>query len=310
MNTIDFIIIGIVLGSGLIGLLRGFVREVLSILTWIGAAAATYYLFYNVSFIRNFAHGHIASQQIADGVTIAVLFIVSLIICSIISGILSDLVRRSTLGGIDSSLGLAFGLARGVVLIAVCEIVLSAFTPRQNQSQSIQTARFTPLARQISDKVLEILPSNTRSFILSQSHKATANLVPTLPQTDSPPSSQGELQVPVVPSQEPSSEPNSSTPQGEEVVPRPKPPVPGEGSPAKSSTSLNLPSPQAVLPPLPGNSQEQKTAPSQTHVPQDPQKTADALANLKPQVAGEKKNDLGYNQSQRHDMDRLFQTAQ
>lgn len=296
MNTIDFIVIGIVLGSGLIGLLRGFVREVLSICTWIGAAAATYFFF---SFTKEFARGHISNPMIADGVTIVVLFIALLIIFSIICGIISDLVRKSTLGGIDRSLGLGFGLVRGVILIAVCEVVLSAFTPRQNQSESIQTARFTPLARQFGDKLLEILPSNAKSFILSQSHKAVTAVPPAILSPEMPSLEQ-------IPGQAFPETPQQGTPPNMSGVS----PVPNENPSAEAGNPMAVPPPHAILPSLPGAPQQQQVAPNQTPIPQDPQKTADALAHLKPQVTGEKKNDDGYNQNQRHDMDRLFQTAQ
>jgi membrane protein required for colicin V production len=120
VNTLDLIVISVVVLSGLFAFVRGFVREALSIVAWIGAGLVAYYGF------ERFAPtvGKLVTNPLAAQLTTAgLLFVVSLLVFSIGVGMLSDLVRASRMGSVDRSLGLIFGLARGVLVVCLGYLV-------------------------------------------------------------------------------------------------------------------------------------------------------------------------------------------
>lgn len=155
MNGIDIAILSIMGLSVIMGAVRGLTREILGLLTWAGAALATYVM---LPLTRDIARGHVANPMIADTITCVILFIFALIFFSILTNMISSSVRESTLGGVDKALGFGFGVIRGAFLLSAAELTFSAFTPRQAQATAIQNAKFTPLIQRGGDTLRGIIP--------------------------------------------------------------------------------------------------------------------------------------------------------
>ena len=102
---IDYINIGIIVFSVLVSLLRGFVREVMSLASWVVAffIASNFYV-YLAGLLTS-----IESLYLRNGVAIAILFIASLIVGGIVNYVLGQLVDRTGLSGTDRLLGACFG---------------------------------------------------------------------------------------------------------------------------------------------------------------------------------------------------------
>ena len=116
---IDWVIIALITVSTLISLKRGFVREALSLVTWVGAFILA----------RTF---HPQMQPLVRLIAaFAILFFGTLIVGAIINNMIGHLIRATGLSATDRVLGMGFGLLRGVVVV----IVAIAFT------------RYTPLAQ-------------------------------------------------------------------------------------------------------------------------------------------------------------------
>jgi membrane protein required for colicin V production len=126
MNTVDIIVIAVVALSALIAFLRGFVREVLTIGSWLGAALVTLYGF---PLLQPKFEQWISSKLAADIACGIALFISSLIVFSIISHMLARFVRGSALTAVDRSLGLLFGLVRGAILVSLAYMLIFALDP-------------------------------------------------------------------------------------------------------------------------------------------------------------------------------------
>lgn len=168
MNPIDIAILTIMGISCLMGIVRGLTREILGLMTWLGASFGAYATYPAVSHI---ARGYIANPMIADSISGVALFIIYLIVFSIISFNISNAIRGSVMGSLDRGLGLAFGVIRGAVLLCAIEILFSLFILREAQSQNIKTARFVPIVRRGADELLTMLPAHLREMLDQQSQK-------------------------------------------------------------------------------------------------------------------------------------------
>ena len=155
INVTDLAILAVVLISGLFAFVRGFVHELLSIGAWIGAALVT--LFF-LPLLLPFAREIISIQIAADIAAGVALFLVVLIGLSIITHWLARQVRESSLGALDRSLGLVFGLARGALIVCIAWIALLWAMPPRDHPNWITEARARPLVEQGADLLVSVLP--------------------------------------------------------------------------------------------------------------------------------------------------------
>lgn len=125
----DYVIIGVIVLSALVGLARGFVRETLSLIAWILA------IWVALSFAPDFSGllaGRISSPSLRLMAAFTVLFLGTLILAALINFlIVRTLDKAGGLGGIDNILGTLFGIARGVLVIAIL-VLLAGATPMPN----------------------------------------------------------------------------------------------------------------------------------------------------------------------------------
>lgn len=336
MNGIDITILGIFFASVLIGALRGFTKELLSLFSWGGASALSYVC---VPMARHLVTPYIGNPMMADIATGFCLFILFLILLSIIANIIAGYIHESSFRGIDRSLGFGFGIFRGVVVISGLELLFSTFWPRHTQSPTIQTARFIPMARKGGDTILQLLPSAARESILDQAIKVENQLqakvkenvkaeaeafAEGLKQGDpnlgaSPHHTAG--QSPASPSQpslpltihgqnpSPSDSPGIQA-QGQSQMVVIRPPQPGQppqlGTAPEGAPVLASPGTQGAGAYAPPPAQNVRGI-GQAAINQDTQATVDELARLKPRST--EKEESGYTRGQRDDMNRLFQAA-
>ena len=125
MIWVDYAIIGIIALSALIGLLRGFVREALSLAAWVAA------IWVAVEFSGRLAAvltHYISVPSLRLMAAFAALFLGILILIGIINFLIVRLLAKTGLGGTDQMLGIVFGIARGVVIITLL-ILLAGATP-------------------------------------------------------------------------------------------------------------------------------------------------------------------------------------
>lgn len=141
-NLIDLIVVTVIVLSGIFALARGFVKEVLSIISWVGAVFATLYGFDTASAL---ARKFIGTPLIADAVAGGGLFLITLFMLSSISGLIANRVRGSTVGSVDRSLGFVFGLLRGFVLLSITYLALSWVLPPAEQPKWVRAAKTMPL---------------------------------------------------------------------------------------------------------------------------------------------------------------------
>lgn len=128
LNPVDVAVAVVLLISALMAFARGFVREVLSVAAWVGAAFATLWLF---PIAAPYLRVYISTQYVADGVTILGVFTLALIVLSMLTSAVSGKVQESSLSAIDRSLGFAFGVVRGAVLVSLAFLFAAWLWPEQ-----------------------------------------------------------------------------------------------------------------------------------------------------------------------------------
>ncbi len=159
INPADVTVAVLVILSGIFAMARGFVREVLSLASWVGAALVTLWGF---GLARPYARGMIGNALLADIVTGAVLFIVSLIVFSMIGGGIASLVRGTGLNALDRSLGFVFGLVRGILLVAVMWLGVAWAIPPGDQPIWLRDARTRPLIEHLAEYLRGFAPPELR----------------------------------------------------------------------------------------------------------------------------------------------------
>ncbi|QEY58843.1 CvpA family protein [Pseudomonas sp. C27(2019)] len=121
-NWADALILSIIVISSLISLSRGFVKEALSLVTWIVAAVIAW--MFGGSLAHHF-QPYIDTHSIRVIAACAILFLVTLLIGALVNFLITQLVRATGLTGTDRLLGMVFGAARGLVLVIILIGLLS-----------------------------------------------------------------------------------------------------------------------------------------------------------------------------------------
>lgn len=125
MGWLDIAILTIILVSALISLVRGFVREAFSLAIWVLAFWVSW------SFFRDLEvplQAWIDSPTVRLGIAFAALMIATLVVGGLVNYLIIQLVERTGMSGTDRLIGMIFGAARGVLLVAVL-VLLAGLTP-------------------------------------------------------------------------------------------------------------------------------------------------------------------------------------
>ena len=143
MNWVDLVVLAVIALSGLLAFMRGLVREVLGLGAWLIAAfvASSYGVF---PFVQPWMRGQFSDPTTADIVAFGGVFVVSLIVLWMVAATVGAMVRGSFLGGLDRTLGLVFGLARGAGLIAVMYVLVGMAIPTEQWPAPVIQAAALP----------------------------------------------------------------------------------------------------------------------------------------------------------------------
>lgn len=125
MNWFDIAILVIIFISAGISLLRGFVREALSLAAWILS------FWVAINFADRLAphlEGMIQSETARISVSFAILFLLTLLAGSLVNYLLFQLVKKTGLTGTDRMLGIIFGIGRGIMVVSIILLLAGATT--------------------------------------------------------------------------------------------------------------------------------------------------------------------------------------
>jgi membrane protein required for colicin V production len=161
ISWVDLAVAGVVVLSTILAVIRGFIRETLSIFAWAAAAFAALY-FGPAAFAL--LRPHIATPLVGPLIAYAGVFLVVLIPLSFISWRLSEGVRHSPIGTLDRSLGVPFGILRGLAVVGLVYLGFSLVVPVREQPLWLTEARLLPLVQGSSDVILSLIPAPHRDL--------------------------------------------------------------------------------------------------------------------------------------------------
>jgi membrane protein required for colicin V production len=156
----DIVVAVVLLISGVIGLFRGFVKETLTIAGWIGAILIT---LYGYPFVSPLLASFITDNFVANIITASVLFLVSLILLTILTHMIANRVQGSMLSHLDRALGFVFGLARGLLLVAIIYLGGAWFLGEDKLPDQITEAKSLPFVKMSADFLASLVPDGTFS---------------------------------------------------------------------------------------------------------------------------------------------------
>lgn len=164
INLFDTAVILIILLSGGLAFMRGFTREILSLLAWAGAAAATYAGFPLLSPI---GHLYVSPSWLADGVSAMAIFVPALLILWMLSSNLSQRVKNSAVGALDRTLGFIFGVGRGAVMATILFLGMGWLIPMEpEQPEWLSSARTLPLVEYGAGLFMSLPPPKSATGVM------------------------------------------------------------------------------------------------------------------------------------------------
>lgn len=155
MHWIDIAILLILVISTLIAVVRGFVKEAVSLVTWVAAFIIA--LFFSPK-LAPLLPEVITPDLLRRGVAWFLLFASTMIVGGLVNFILSSLVDRTGLSGTDRALGTLFGLLRGLVII--CALVLLGAYMELPKTDWWQAPKLLPHFQAVTEWVVGLMPDD------------------------------------------------------------------------------------------------------------------------------------------------------
>jgi len=168
VNLMDLAVIVVILLSAVLAFMRGLVSEVLSVTGWLGAALVTLFAFPHV---QPLLRQQISSPMVADVAAVGGVFLATLVALTLISHEVAKFVRSSALSAVDRSLGFAFGLARGAVLVSVGYLLLTWLVPVAEQPDWVRDARTRPWVETGAHQLQRLVPQGLRDGAAAQAEQ-------------------------------------------------------------------------------------------------------------------------------------------
>jgi membrane protein required for colicin V production len=193
ITILDLVLLAVMLISGLLAMVRGFMREILSIAAWGAAALVTLYSYQK---LLPTAKTYFNNDTIASVAVIAGVFIGTLIVVSIITVRISDMVLDSRVGALDRTLGFLFGLGRGLVIVVVAFLFFAWLVPERSQPTWVSSAKSKVVLQSTGQWLMSMLPDDPESTILKRLKKPKPDDQDAPP--DAVPGQKSELQPPTV----------------------------------------------------------------------------------------------------------------
>lgn len=164
ITLLDLILLVVMLVSALLAMIRGFMREILSIAAWAIAAIAAIYSFPRLVPLAKQSFSA-WPDMVTTGVVVGGVFLVTLLIVSVITVRISDMVLDSRVGALDRTLGFLFGLGRGLIIVVVAFLFFSWLVPPRAQPEWVRNAKSVVVLQSTGDWLQSLLPQDMDNYL-------------------------------------------------------------------------------------------------------------------------------------------------
>jgi len=165
ITLLDIILLVVMLISGLLAMIRGFMREILSIGAWGIAALVT---LYSYAKLLPSVKPYFNSDMVAAGVTVVGVFLATLLVVSIVTVKISDMILDSRVGALDRTLGFLFGLGRGLIIVVIAFLFFAWLVPDRSQPTWVRGAKSRVVLQSTGQWLMSMLPEDPESTILKR----------------------------------------------------------------------------------------------------------------------------------------------
>jgi len=180
-TVVDGVVAVVILMSALLAFSRGLIREVMSILGWVVAAVAAFTfapqvepMVREIPILKDLIGG---SCELSILAAFAAVFAVALIIVSIFTPLFSGMVANSALGPMDQGLGFLFGVARGVLLVAVALIVYDIAIGGGEGFAQVEDSKSKVVLADFQSALEAQIPEDAPGWVATQYEKLTGSCV-------------------------------------------------------------------------------------------------------------------------------------
>jgi membrane protein required for colicin V production len=155
LTAFDVAVLIVIALSVLISLMRGVTREALSLACWLGASAVAWYGF---GYARELARQTIETDWLADAAALGVVFVVPLVAFKLVAAMLAERLPGGGFGVLDRTLGIAFGAARGALIVCAVYLGLSFTLAPEEQPEWMRNALVLPYVREGAELIQRYVP--------------------------------------------------------------------------------------------------------------------------------------------------------
>jgi membrane protein required for colicin V production len=153
MIWVDYVILAILVVSAAISVIRGFLREALSLLGWVFAfwLALTF-----ADDVSGLFERYVSQPSIRHALAFFTIIVATLVITAIVMYFVRLAVDKTEITGTDRALGVVFGIARGIVIVAI--LVLFAGLTALPKDPWWKESLFLPHVQVLAEEIRSLLP--------------------------------------------------------------------------------------------------------------------------------------------------------
>jgi membrane protein required for colicin V production len=170
-TLVDGIVALVIVLSAILAYSRGFVRELMAIAGWVAAAILAFLfaepvrpLMLEVPYVGQYLQGSCQLSTIAAFVAV---FAVALVLASIFTPLFSSAIQNSAIGTVDQVMGFIFGVARGVLLVAVAFIIYDQVVVG-DAIASVDQSRTAAIFARAQDDIEAQMPEDAPGWVVSR----------------------------------------------------------------------------------------------------------------------------------------------
>jgi membrane protein required for colicin V production len=168
MNIVDAAILVVLLLVSIVGVAKGFIRELSSIIAWVLAGIAS---LWDIPMLQTFMRAHFDSAFVADIIAGVFVCVIAFTIVSLIGTICSGFIRGTVISPLDRFLGAVLCVAKWIFLISCLEISVNFFISRDEMHSEVKQSVLAKVIYDLSDWILSVLPNDLKQFLDELSYR-------------------------------------------------------------------------------------------------------------------------------------------